>query len=49
MKFFNFRKTAHQFLVGLALSVAGWLGTWVHILIFDRIYLIKGKFKDKRS
>jgi predicted acylesterase/phospholipase RssA len=49
MKFFNFRKTAHQFLVGLALSVAGWLGTWVHILIFDRIYLIKGKIKDKRS
>ncbi len=49
LKFFNVRKTAHQFLVGVALSVAGWLGTWVHILIFDRMYLIKGKFEDRRS
>jgi predicted acylesterase/phospholipase RssA len=49
LRIFNARKTTHQFLVGLALAVAGWFGTWVHILIFDRMYLIKGKFKDKRS
>jgi len=49
LKAFNFRKTAHQFLVGVALSAAGWFATWVHILIFDRIYLYKGASKDKRG
>jgi len=49
LKAFNFRKTAHQLLVGVALSVAGWFVTWVHILIFDRMYLIKGKSKDRRG
>ena len=49
LKFFNVGKTAHQFLVGVALTVAGWFGTWAHILIFDRMYLRKGKIENKRS
>jgi predicted acylesterase/phospholipase RssA len=49
LKAFDFRKTAHQFLVGVALSVAGWSATWIHISIFDRLYLFKGKSKDKRG
>ena len=47
LKAFNFRKTAHQLLVGFALSIAGWFVTWVHILFFDRLYLSKGKSKHK--
>jgi predicted acylesterase/phospholipase RssA len=49
LKAFNFRKTAHQLLVGVALSVAGWFATWIHILIFDRLYLFKGRSKHKRA
>ena len=49
LKAFDFRKTAHQLLVGVALSVAGWFATWAHISIFDRLYLFKGKSKDKRG
>jgi len=49
LKAFNFRKTAHQLLVGIALSIAGWFATWVHILIFDRLYLFKGRFRSKRG
>ncbi len=48
LKVFNVQKTAHQVLVGIALSVVGWFGTWTHILIFDRMYLDKGKL-EKRS
>ena len=48
LKVFNIRKTAHQFLAGVALSAVGWLGTWTHILIFDRLYLRKGKFQERR-
>jgi predicted acylesterase/phospholipase RssA len=49
LKVFNARKTAHQVLVGLGLSIAGWFGTWLHILVFDRMYLRKGKIEDKES
>lgn len=47
LKLFNVQKTAHQFLMGVALSVVGWLGTWTHILVFDRIYLRKGKIEER--
>jgi predicted acylesterase/phospholipase RssA len=49
LNFFGVNKTSHQFLVGVALSVAGWFATWVHILIFDRMYLDKGKLDEKNS
>ena len=49
LKLFNIRKTAHQILVGVGLSVAGWLGTWLHILIFDRMYLRKGEVHEKQN
>jgi len=49
LKVFNFRKTEHQVLMGVALAIAGWLAMWTHLLVFDRMYLIKGKFKGKRS
>ena len=49
LKVFNARKTAHQALVGVALSVAGWFGTWIHLLIFDRIYLRKGEIEKKNG
>jgi predicted acylesterase/phospholipase RssA len=49
LNFFGVNKTSHQFLVGVALSVAGWIATWVHILIFDRMYLDKGKLDEKNS
>jgi hypothetical protein len=49
LKVFNARKTAHQVLIGVALSVAGWFGTWIHILIFDRMYLWKGGIGKKNG
>ena len=49
LKLFNIRKTAHQVLVGVGLSVAGWFGTWLHILIFDRMYLDKGEVNKKQN
>lgn len=49
LKVFNARKTAHQVLIGVALSVAGWFGTWIHILIFDRMYLWKGEIGKKNG
>jgi hypothetical protein len=49
LKLFNIRKTAHQVLVGVGLSVAGWFGTWLHILIFDRMYLHKGELDEKQN
>ncbi|MDH3448209.1 MAG: patatin-like phospholipase family protein [Gammaproteobacteria bacterium] len=44
LKALNLRKTAHQILVGIGLSIVGWAGTWIHLSIFDRLYLNKGKF-----
>jgi predicted acylesterase/phospholipase RssA len=49
LKLFNIRKTAHQVLVGVGLSVAGWFGTWLHILIFDRMYLHKGELDERQN
>lgn len=49
LKVLNIRKTAHQVLVGVGLSVAGWFGTWLHILVFDRMYLRKGRLEDRES
>lgn len=43
LKIVNFRKTAHQILVGIVLSLAGWVGTRIHLQIFDRLYLKKGR------
>lgn len=47
LKVFNARKTAHQVLIGIALGAVGWVGTWTHILVFDRMYLREGKVKPQ--
>ena len=49
LKVLDIRKTAHQVLVGIALSAAGWLGTWIHLLVFDRMYLAKGRSEEGRE
>ncbi len=35
----NYRKTAYEITVGLALSLFGWLAAQLHLLVFDKLYL----------
>ena len=45
LRLLGFRKTAHQLLLGFALGTVGWLGSWLHLAIFDPLYLAKGKLR----
>ena len=44
LKVVSYHKTAHQMLVGIAMCLVGVVGTRIHLSIFDRLYLNKGKF-----
>jgi len=39
----NYRKTVYQIATGAALSIFGWAAVGIHLLIFDRWFLRKGK------
>ena len=49
LKVLHIRKTAYQALFGIGLSIAGWILTWVHVGIFDRMYLKKGRLGNGKS
>jgi len=42
----NYRKTVWQMLVGAGLSLVGWIGTNIHLKLFDRWFLEKGRMRD---
>ena len=41
--FFRARTTYHRVLIGLAVAILAWLLTWIHLLVFDPLYLRYGK------
>ena len=43
MAFFRARTTYQRVLVGLAVAILAWLFTWIHLLVFDRLYLRYGR------
>ena len=43
MTFFRARTTYHRVVIGLAVAVLAWLLTWIHLLVFDPMYLRYGK------
>jgi predicted acylesterase/phospholipase RssA len=38
----RYRKTVHQIVVAVVLSLVGWIASWTHLAIFDRLYLERG-------
>ena len=45
----NYRKTMYQIATGVALSAFGWAAAGIHILIFDRWFLRKGKLASPKK
>lgn len=43
----QYEKTAHQILIGAALCVVGWIGSWTHLTFFDKWFLDRGKLDGK--
>ena len=41
----RYRETLSRILKGIALAALGWLAAWIHLLIFDRLYLHQGKVR----
>jgi hypothetical protein len=45
LKVINIKKSIHQVLVSIGLCTFGAVLTWVHVLIFDKLFLKKGKVR----
>ncbi len=43
VRLYKSRKTINQMLIGAALATGGWLVAWIHLLVFDPLYLAKGR------
>jgi predicted acylesterase/phospholipase RssA len=44
-RFLHWRKTPSEFGIGLAMATLGFIAAWVHLLIFDRLFLSHGRAK----
>ena len=45
VRIYKSRKTINQMLIGAVLATGGWLVAWIHLLIFDPLYLAKGRWR----
>jgi predicted acylesterase/phospholipase RssA len=46
-KVFRYQKRFGELLLGLMLATVGWAAAWLHLLIFDRMFLSIGRWKVK--
>lgn len=48
-RFAKWRDTLNRIGVGLGIGLVGWLGAQIHLRIFDRLFLYKGRLKNSVS
>ena len=49
MRVVDLRATVRRVLIGLALTVVGFFAAWIHLLIFDPLFLSRGKVRKLQS